>query len=329
MITYAQTGVAAGLRTAALIGITVAGGIATLFTITAFFGTTWWLFDYAANFRWQMFWLLIAAAILYTFMSSSTVSILFILAAVVNAWFIAPLWLGSQPEPIGSFATTVVHVDVYPNVDDAGVVSKWLVDTGADILLVSGTTARRMEAVTDGNSPYSIIAAPQAIDRIGIVVLSLEPWPVEEILTAGFAETVYRITVGTGENATDIVASWGSLGSNLQNAERLGARFDAIAQAVASATNPVTVIGNLGATRWTNDMTVLRESHGLRDATEGRGYAPTWPLSGVPIIGNWIGIPVDVILMTNDLTPRKITTGPDIGAGHLPLYVEISRAATS
>ncbi|MFV1969941.1 MAG: hypothetical protein ACC683_02925, partial [Acidimicrobiia bacterium] len=66
MISYNETGVFAGLRTALIIILFIGGGGAVVFTIAAFFGDSWWLFDYAANFRWQLMWGLIAATILYT-----------------------------------------------------------------------------------------------------------------------------------------------------------------------------------------------------------------------------------------------------------------------
>jgi len=329
VISYTQTGVLAGIRTASIIVISIAGGAATIFTFTAFFGTTWWLFDYFANFRWHMLWLLVASAVLYTFTSGGLASVIFVIAAVVNAWLIAPLWLGDQPEPVGNAAFSVVQVDLSPSVDNAGVISRWLAASSADLLLVSGTTEQRMESVTGGDSPYTIISSPGSDDRLGLVILSLEPWPVEESLTEGFADAVYRVTVSDGLNTTEIVTAWGSMGSNSQAAERLDARLQMVAEVVSTATNPVAVIGNLGATRWATGMTSLRNTHGLRDAFEGSGYAPTWSLGNIPFIGKWAGLPIDAVMMTGDITPLTIVTGPDIGAGHLPVTVEIARAATS
>jgi len=44
---------------------------------------------------------------------------------------------------------------------------------------------------------------------------------------------------------------------------------------------------------------------------------------GIPIIGGWLGLPVDVVLMTDGITPLELTTGPDIGAEHLPVTVVV------
>ncbi|GMQ94340.1 MAG: hypothetical protein BMS9Abin12_1828 [Acidimicrobiia bacterium] len=326
MISQTETGIFAGLRSALIILLYIAGGGAVIFTVAAFFGGTWWLFDYAANFRWQMFWGLIAATIFYTLVTRGIASIVFLAAALVNAWLIVPLWMGTQPAPTGENGVRVVHADVYPGVDSSDVVLRWLFDSEADLILVAGTTSERMEPLTAEGSPYSIIASPDRPDVPGIVVLGTEDWPVDVTYTEGRSEPVYRITVGANGEAIEVVTAWGELASNAERADRLATRLDAVSAAVASASHPVAVIGNLGATRWTYGMSTMRDTLGLRDTTEGSGYQSTWPVSDIPLVGGWIGIPIDVVLMTEEITPFELTTGPDIGAAHLPVTVVIGPA---
>ncbi|MEE8485691.1 MAG: hypothetical protein V3S38_03945 [Acidimicrobiia bacterium] len=201
---------------------------------------------------------------------------------------------------------------------------RWIFDTEADLIFVAGTTAERMGPPAEHGSPYSIIAAPENPNQAGIVILGTSPWTVESFTTDHFGEVVYRITVGSNDEAVDVVTAWGDLGSNSLDADKLAARLATVAEAVASASRPVAVIGNLGATRWTNDMRIMRATLGLRDATEGFGYLATSPVSGVPVIGGWIGIPIDIVLMTEEIMPLELTTGPDIGADHLPVTVVIA-----
>jgi hypothetical protein len=111
------------------------------------------------------------------------------------------------------------------------------------------------------------------------------------------------------------------MGTSSENADRLTARLDTIKTLTESATHPVVVIGNLGATIWTSGMRNLFSTSELRDAAKGFGYLSTSNASGVPIIGGWMGLPLDVVLMTPDATPIELDTGPDIGAGHLPVNV--------
>jgi endonuclease/exonuclease/phosphatase (EEP) superfamily protein YafD len=101
-------------------------------------------------------------------------------------------------------------------------------------------------------------------------------------------------------------------------------RFATIADTVNSSDNPVVAIGNLGATGWSVVSRDLLGDTTLRDATDGFGYLSTWPTSNLPIIGRWVGVPIDVAYVGSALTPLDVTVGPDIGAEHLPLTIDIS-----
>jgi hypothetical protein len=199
-----------------------------------------------------------------------------------------------------------------------------LLDTEADLILVAGTTADRMAGLTEEEGfPYTIIAEPRIPGDAGMVILGTESWPVEVTLTELYEEPVYRITVGANGQTINVVTAWGDIASDEKKADRLAARLETISAVVASSTHPVTVIGDLGATRWTHGMETMRETVGVRDATEGSGYLATAPVSSIPIIGGWIGIPIDVVLMTEEITPLELSTGPDIGAEHLPVTVVV------
>jgi len=322
-MSYNETGLLAGLRTALIILLVAGGGIAVVLTIGTLFGDKWWLFDYASNYRWLLFWGLLFAAIVYTLIARGIAAIIFLAAALLNAWLIAPLWLGDQPAATGEDGVRIVHADLYPSVTDRDHVRRWLAGTEADLILVAGTTFERMDPLTLDDSPYTILAAPIVVGNAGIVILGTQEWPVEVFHTEFYAEPVYRITVGSNGQTINVVTTWGELNSDSDKAEKLAARLATVSAAVASSPHPVAVIGNLGATRWTHEMTTLRDTSDLRDATEGSGYLSTSPVYGIPIIGGWLGLPVDVVLMTDGITPLELTTGPDIGAEHLPVTVVV------
>jgi hypothetical protein len=323
VISYNETGFVAGMRTALIILLFLGGGIASVLSVLALFGETWWLFDYVANYRWALMWGLLGAAIIYTLVARGYATIVFLVAALLNAWLIAPLWLGDQPAATGEDGVRIVHANVYPGVTDRDVVLRWFLESEADLILVAGTTADRLGSLTDEGFPYTIIAEPSVPDDPGIVILGTEEWPVEVTFTEVYAEPVYRVTIGANGETINVVTTWGNLASNQEKADRLEARLATVSTAIETSPHPVTVIGDLGATRWTQGMRTMRDTVGVRDATEGYGYLSTSPVSGLPLIGGWIGLPVDIVLMTDEITPLELTTGPDIGASHLPVSVVV------
>ena len=302
------------------------GGFVTVATVLAFFGNAWWLFDYLANFRWHFMWIGLICTIVYALAARGLVGIGFAIAVAINAFLIAPLYIGNQPASTGEDAVKVVTVDMRGGVDDGERALRFLFDSDAQVIIVSGVTTERIDPIIVEGSPYQIIANPPE-DTTGIVVLAQDAYSVSERRTPTFDEAVLSISVPAGSGTVDVVTSWGFVGSDSTRAEALDERFTLIAEVAAASDRPVAVVGNLGATRWTAPMRALLGDTGLRDAMEGRGYLSTWPVSDFPLIGGWIGIPVDVVLMSPELTPLSLVTGPDIGAHHLPVTTIIGPAA--
>ncbi|MGI9585489.1 MAG: endonuclease/exonuclease/phosphatase family protein [Acidimicrobiia bacterium] len=322
-MTYNQTGVGSGLRTALIIITLGLGGLVSVATVAGFFGSMWWVFDLAANFRWQMLWIALICAILYALTAKGIATVVFIGAVVVNGFVIAPAWIGSQPAGTGEDGVTIVQVDMFGGVEDTEHALRWLFDTEADVIVASGVTTGRMEALTVEGSPYQVLVSPESEDHSGQVILARADLPVTTTLTEGFAEPVYTVSIPSGNTTIDLVTGWGRIASDSTRALQLEARLATIESVISESSNPVTVVGDLGATRFTHGMRTLRSTTGVRDATEGSGYLSTWPVSDLPVVGGWVGIPIDVVLMSAELTPLELTTGPDIGVSHLPVTVTV------
>jgi hypothetical protein len=304
----------------------IVGGIAALATAGSFFRGFWWGLDLVANFRWQWMWVALIASVVYALSGKSVFTVVFFAVAAINMWMILPAWIGSQPEATGEDTVRVAHIDISGNVDDLTTVGSWLLTSGADLLLVSGATAGDVTATGIEASPYMPLNVPG--EDAGIAVYGKDAWTISTTLS-GDGQPVHSITVGSGTGVIDVVTAWGEMGTSQTNADSLFERLVTVTDVVDGSANPVTVIGNLGATKWAETSDYLLTNSTLRDATAGSGYLPTWPTSTLPVVGRWIGIPIDVVYMEPDLTPLKVTVGPDIGAEHLPITIDISPVAGS
>ncbi len=322
MTTYQRSGVGATLRTVFLTAIVVVGGGATLATVGGFFGDLWWGFDLAANFRWHLMWTAAASSILFALTSRGIATVVFIAAALVNAWLVAPLWLGDQPPATGEDGVRIVQVDLSGEVADDETALRWLFDSDADLIVVSGVTRGRVAPLVADGSPYRMLAAPLASDRDGLVIIGRAPWKVDATPTAA-DEAVYRVSVPSGNGIVEVVAAWGEMATSSEASNALDLRIAAIADALEATRNPVAVVGNIGITRWSAGARMLQATYGLRDAAEGNGYLSTWPVSDLAVVGGWVGLPIDVVFLDGSLTPLELTTGPDIGAEHLPVTVVV------
>jgi endonuclease/exonuclease/phosphatase (EEP) superfamily protein YafD len=307
-----------------IVASAIVGVLATLATALAFFGSAWWGFDWLANLRWYLLWMLVIAAIIYSLTAKGWLLIVFVVALGINAMLILPLWLGSQPESTGEDSIVVAHLDATGGFDDRTAATDWLRSVDADVLLIAQGSSVTVDLLTGDGSDWSVLLQPDVENTAGHVILGKQAWDVAVTPTGVGSDTVIRVTVGSGDVTYDILTAYGPTATNGTDAERLEARLDTIASLTDASPNPVVVVGNLGTTRWTHGMRALLSDTVLRDATEGQGYLSTSSASSLPVIGGWIGLPLDLVLMSEAATPIEIETGPDLTSDHLPVRVIVA-----
>jgi len=85
---------------------------------------------------------------------------------------------------------------------------------------------------------------------------------------------------------------------------------------------PEIVLGDLNATPWSSSIERLEDEADPRNSADGFGVQPTWPALAGPV-----GIPIDHLVHSRDLTVTDRVTGPSFGSAHRSLWVTIARAA--
>ena len=117
----------------------IIGLSASAITILAFFGSTWWVLDFLANYRWQLMWIALLCAIIYALSARGLASLVFLGAVVINGFVLSPLWFGSQPTATGEGGATVVSLSESPLVP--GLVVSTDVDDGVLVAAGEGAVA--------------------------------------------------------------------------------------------------------------------------------------------------------------------------------------------
>jgi hypothetical protein len=327
MMPWGDTGTLAGLRLAVWVAAFVFGIFAAIATIAAFFGDTWWLFDYLANLRWWLFWISLLSAVVYGMLNRGFLILVFVGAMAVNAVALVPMWLGSQPDSTGENSLNIVSIDGTGGYTDRQTALNWITGTDADLILIAGGTNVIADALLRADPTLLVLLQPEVESSAGHVVLGRQPWDVAVTPTGEGTDVVVRVTTGDATGTYDVITASGPTAWGEKKADRLAARLATIEALTRSAQNPVVVIGNLGTTRWTHGMRSLLSTSELRDATKGKGYLATSEASDLFLIGGWLGLPLDLVLMSPDATPIELTTGPNIGASHLPVSVLVGPTA--
>ena len=92
-----------------------------------------------------------------------------------------------------------------------------------------------------------------------------------------------------------------------------------VAEQLGPSADSTILVGDLNVSMWDVHYRALESATGLRNARRGHGILPTWP-TFMP----FAMIPIDHVLVSNDIGVERIATGPRIGSDHLPLVVTLS-----
>jgi endonuclease/exonuclease/phosphatase (EEP) superfamily protein YafD len=316
--TSVETGTGRKLSSALLF---VIGTLATLATVVGFLGATWWGFDRLADWRLAYFALLIFVAIVYGFVFRRAISAVFLLAAVINAVLLAPMWLSTQTAVASNDRIRVVSLDTGGSGNYRSAIIDWVNTNEADIALLYRTTGDWVAALGESEAPYRILAVPVAEESFGsplvlvrhnATALPLPPVPGSDFTLSATAGPTSITLIGI------TVPSPGSSSATEKRLER----FTAINAAMRASEGPVVVAGNLETSRWSNAFSHISE--GIVNSEDGFGYVATWPPYDWAVIGNYMGLPLDHALYQGKITVPYRLVGPALGPSHRPLLFDVS-----
>ncbi|MCA9184741.1 MAG: endonuclease/exonuclease/phosphatase family protein [Pirellulaceae bacterium] len=95
-------------------------------------------------------------------------------------------------------------------------------------------------------------------------------------------------------------------------------QLQAVAQLAAQSDIPCIVAGDLNTTSWSYCFGDLLKTSRLRDSRRGFGVQPTWFL-----FGGLLQIPIDHVLIPDQLTASGRFIGPDVGSDHRAVIVDL------
>ena len=303
-------------------GLVAIGVVATLATILGFFGSTWWLFDFAANFRAHLAVVLTLVALAYALVFSKAMGLLFLAMAVVNGLLILPFYSESQEAAQGEERMTIVTFNVSQRASIRDATFRWIDTFEPDMVVLVDSTDHWVNA-TEMADPY-VVQTDLPPDRsYGITVLAREGVETELVRVSQIRDTVVRVEAQIGEQPVIVYAAQARAGSNQTDADYRNEYLAEVSRLVQAETHPTIVVGDLQSTPWTHAFRNLESDAELVNSMTGFGIQSTWPAD------RWafFRLPFDHLLHTDDLTTVDRWLGPTFGVEHRPLVVEIGAAA--
>ncbi len=287
-------------------------------SLAAFFGATWWSLDLVSSFRPQYAVTLLVAGSLLLVRRWRRLGSAVLLAGVVNAAVVAPLFLGS-PATGGDDAFRVLSFNVHSSNDAYGAVVDYIRRTEPDVVFLHEATRLWEESLAQAGLGYEIVPG-----RDGLIfgTLALVP-PGAAARTLGFGvegrRAVEVVAPGPGGETISLLGIHPVSPVNEHRSALRDAQLDFAAEWAASRDGPVVVAGDFNATPWSAAFRRFVDDSGLRSSQTGFGIQASFPADSNPAVR----IPIDHLLVSEGLGVRDRRLGPALGSDHFPLLVDL------
>jgi len=303
-------------------GLVTAGVIATLATILGFFGSTWWLFDFASNFRAHLAVILLIVALAYALVFSKAIGLFFLGMAVINGLLVLPLYTDSPATAVGEDTMTIVSFNVGQRASIRDATFRWIDTFEPDLVVLQESTDLWVDA-DEMAQPY-VVQNELPIDRTyGITVLSKEGVETQLLRVTQIRDTVVRVEATIGAQPVVIYVVQCRLASNEVDAGYRDEYLAEVSRMAQAETVATVVVGDFQASPWSHAFRDLVSEAELQDSMSGFGLQTTWPAD------RWafFRIPFDHLLHGEELTTVDRYLGPTLGVDHRPLVVELGLAS--
>jgi endonuclease/exonuclease/phosphatase (EEP) superfamily protein YafD len=292
-----------------------------LFPILGLFASRWWLLDLFNHFQWQYFFTLILLGVVLLVLKSYRLAALAGVMLILPLARIAPTCRNPGTDP-GGASLRVATFNVLSANKRHDEALHWIRKTDPDLIFLpevdpvwavalkplSGSHPHVIEHIVEGNFGFALYS------KFPILEHRIEPCGQMELplLVAKISSPKGNFTLFGAHPVPPSSEFWSS--------ER-DAFLNEIVRHTRTISDPIVLLGDLNATRWSHGMRPLYQN-GWIDSSDGHGAPPTW-MNANPLIS----IPIDHVMFrptsNQSIYCRHRWIGPDLGSDHRAVVAEI------
>jgi len=297
------------------------GTICALGTLLGFFGSTWWLFDYAANFRAHFAVVLLIVALAYSLLFSKTTGLFFMVMAMVNGLVLMPAYLGGPAPAAAGDDLTIVSFNVGQRASIRDTTFRWIDSVDPDLVVLVEATSDWFRA-TEMAEPYQFLNGLAPERSYGIAVLAREDLDAELVRVTSARDNTVRVEARIGDKPVVVYTVQSPPSSNEADASIRSEYFANLTRLVNQETEAAVVVGDFQSTHWTHTFNSLAGEADLVNSLDGFGLQSSWPADR----WRFFRMPFDHLLHSEDLTTVDRYLGPTLGVEHRPMVVQLAIA---
>jgi len=301
---------------------TVALGLVFLSAV-GFLGGIWWGFDIAAHFRVQYAVLLAPVVALLFGLRWRRTALLAGVALLINLALIAPLYLTKPAQPDGSATLRILSFNVTASNPERQPVIDYLAASGAQIIFLHESSTDWEDTIGRSQLPYRMVSARAPGSVFGTLALLGEDMVVNVIPLGDFGQLSVEVITELGGKEIKVLGTHPLSPVSPARAKARDEQLRTIGAWAARQDVPVVVTGDFNASTWSRGFSLVTREAGLVNSQKGFGIQASWPAGHT-----LLGIPIDHLVHSPELTTVDRFLGDSLGSDHFSLFVTVAPAGT-
>lgn len=301
-------------------GLTQAAGLLTIaFSLLTLLQSNFHALQLFSHFRLQYFVVSSLLVVVFVMLGDRRYTVLLFATAFINGAHVLP-WYLDEPYETDGRELKLLQANLLSSNTDFDKLFALLDSELPEIIVlqeVSPAWAAELKRI-DGTYPHQVVEAREG--NFGIAVLSKLPLLASAtVASEPLGSPTIIVTVDVDGRPLQLIGTHPMIPLGAANYNARNTQLASIAELLRRSSGGRVLAGDLNASMWDLNYRVLEARTGLRNVRRGFGVMPTWPMF-FPIAM----IPIDHVLVSNDIGVRDVRKGQRIGSDHLPLVVTIT-----
>ena len=296
-----------------------AGALTVVFSLVTLLSTNQFAVQLFTHFRLQYFVISVLLVIVFAVMRDRRYAVILFATAFINGNHVLP-WYMDAPASVVGRDLKLVYANVLSGNFEHHRLLEFVDAEQPDLLVLLEVSPAWAESLAqlDASYPHRIVEPRDG--NFGVALYS--KYPITTGATIDSEPYGYPTIISTLDvrgMALQVISTHPMIPVSRSYFEGRNRQLGDVARILARKSGPQILVGDLNASMWDYNYRLLEARTGLRNARRGFGVTPTWPTFLRVAM-----IPIDHVLVSDEIGVKDIRTGPRIGSDHLPLVVTLS-----
>jgi endonuclease/exonuclease/phosphatase (EEP) superfamily protein YafD len=293
--------------------------ITVFFSLVTFLPIDHFALQLFTHFRLQYLVIALLLLVYFAFNRQGWYVLVLAIVTAANTWTVAPWYTGYTAKP-GDQTLDVLLANVLSTNTQYQRLFDLLETEDPDLVVLLEVSPHWLQALVELRNDYPWSYAEAREGNFGIAVFSRMPLVSASHVDSpplGFPTIIASVDVG-GE-LLQLVSTHPMIPVTAATYEARNQHLEHIASLLGERRGRKLLVGDLNMTMWDTNYSPFAARTGLINARQGYGVLASWP--------TWLPfamIPIDHIMMSDDIGVEDIRRAGHIGSDHLPLIVRLS-----